>query len=141
MLHKFHSNQSETQDRARTKPSIWDMPDSGLQWCDCGGDHQLQRDDISDIASHLSIEEDATITHQQLVILTMELWNYVEVCRFFHLRLNDAAQHIHGTIAELYPYEDGMDIVGYFSKTWQGCPEEVCAGGFDAESTPDWNDS
>lgn len=71
----------------------------------------------------------------------METWNYIEVCRFFHLQLNDAAKHVNGGTAAQYPYYDGIDIVGYFSKTWQGCPEEVCAGGYDTGTFPDRNAS
>lgn len=141
MLQKFHSNQHAIRDRSQAKPSIEDMPDTGLQWCDCGSDHQLQRDDITQMASDLGIEPRATITHQQLVRLTMETWNYAEVCRFFHLQLNDAAKNVHGSTAAQYPYDDGIDIVGYFSKKWQGCPEEVCAGGYDAATSPERNAS
>ncbi|WP_404286960.1 hypothetical protein [Glutamicibacter arilaitensis] len=110
------------------KPDVWNMPDKGQPWCDCGEAHELSADIVYEFAEELRLDPRSSMSHLQLIELTMEVWNFEEVCRFFHLALNDAAQIIHGKVAEHYPFAVGIDIVGYFSKTWQGCPEEVCGG-------------
>lgn len=110
------------------KPDVWTMPDKGLSWCDCGKDHPLTLDIVAGFAEELGIKAQDSISHHELVELTMEVWNYESVCRFFHLVLNESAERVHGSVADSYPLGIGLDIVGYFSKTWQGCPDEDCWG-------------
>ncbi|MGP9487523.1 hypothetical protein ACT3UD_08220 [Glutamicibacter sp. 287] len=116
------------ENEARIQPDIWTMPDKGLSWCDCGAAHELSADIVYGFAEELGLDTREAMTHPQLVELTMEVWNFEAVCRFFHLALNEATQFIHGTVAEEYPFAEGIDIVGYFSKTWQGCPAAECRG-------------
>lgn len=120
----------------RVAPSVWEMPDQGIQWCDCGKDHPLTLDYVQWLAEELGIGESDKISHHEVVELTMEVWKYAEVCRFFHLAQNSAAEHIHGSVAAKYPANTAFDIIGYFSKTWQGCPMEACEGGFPSDEVP-----
>ncbi|GAB3847819.1 hypothetical protein [Nesterenkonia populi] len=112
-------------------PEIWEAPSQGTQWCDCGKDHPLTRDAVLRAASFLRGQQPEHLTHSQVCRITMELWNYVEVCPFFHMAVDDAACRCHGEKAERYPFETGLAIVKRFSDRWNGCPEEqLCRGGF-----------
>lgn len=122
--------------RTRVAPSVWELPDQGIQWCDCGKDHPLTLEYVRSLADELGIGESDEISHPEVVELTMEVWGYVEVCRFFHLALNAAAEHVHGSVAAQYPVDTAFDIIGYFSKTWQGCPVEACEGGYSSSDVP-----
>lgn len=48
------------------------------------------------------------------------------MCRFFTLRVEDAARAVAGEVAAEYPLGIGLAIVKAFSYRWQGCPEEGC---------------
>lgn len=117
-----------TDSKSRTRSTVWDLPDTGLPWCDCGKAHPLTAQLVRERAESLGFTFGQEMTHRQLVKLAMEVWNYVAVCRFFHLQLNGAVEFVYGRLAPSYPYAQGINIVGYFSKTWQGCPEEACQG-------------
>ena len=40
---------------------------------------------------------------------------------------------MHGSVAPEYPMDAGRRIIAHFAKTWNGCPEQLCGGGFDWE--------
>lgn len=110
-----------------TNPEVvWSMPNRGIVWCDCGQEHELTEEFVFGTLVEIGLQPSRMLTHQELVELTAAVWNYDEVCRFFELAVEDAARMIHGKVDTRYPLEHSLPIVGYFSKTWQGCPEEDC---------------
>ena len=79
----------------------------------------------------LSFAEDVVadpewITHDEVIDTAMDLWNYIAVCEFFLMGIRSSAETINGAPEPKYPFERGLEIIAYFSKTWQGCPEEIC---------------
>ena len=64
--------------------------------------------------------------HTTVVRVTQALWGYEWVCRFFHLKVEDAAVAVAGAVRRTYRFEDAIDITGLFTQTWQGCPEQSC---------------
>lgn len=114
-----------------TKPDVWSMPDKGLEWCDCGESHDLSKEMAEDSALYIA-ENPEWMTHKEVIEATMDLWAYVAVCEFFLMKVNDSATVIAGEPKEKYPFEQAVEIIGYFSKTWQGCPEQICETVFEA---------
>lgn len=106
-------------------PDVWTMPSRGMEWCDCGQHHELDRDIVLRFARDL-VDDPAWMTHDEVIDTAMDLWKYVSVCRFFLLAIGRSASAVNGGPAPRYGFERGMEIVAYFSKTWQGCPEEIC---------------
>ncbi|MFB0835703.1 hypothetical protein ACX8Z9_04680 [Arthrobacter halodurans] len=106
------------------------MPGIGERRCERGdAEHSRCRDDVDELAE-LDVE-DGWVTHRQLLLASMELWEFDEVCLFFTDKLADSARTVVGAVAERYRRDDAVDIVGHFSKTWQGCPEAaLCEGGY-----------
>lgn len=102
------------------------MPNRGLDWCDCGQSHELTRAIVYQHIIALGYGRANQLSHSQLVAVIIDVWHYAAVCRIFHLAVNEAAAHIHGAVAHSYPLGRSLDIVGYFSKTWQGCSDETC---------------
>jgi len=111
---------------AESFEDVWSMPNRGLAWCDCGDDHELTEDFVFKTLIEIGLEPSRMLTHEELTELTAAVWMHDEVCRFFELAVNEAAKAIHGGVDEIYPLRHTLEIVGYFSKTWQGCPEEDC---------------
>lgn len=107
-------------------PDVWDMPDQGIEWCECGDSHPLGRDTVEAFARDV-VGDSEWITHKEVEFITMDLWAYESVCRFFLMQVEEASVKVHGAVAEKYPFETGIEIVGYFSKTWNGCPDEICS--------------
>lgn len=110
-------------------PGIWSMPCRGIEWCDCGNHHPVSRIAIEEFTAGIA-RDPRWLTHAEISAVAMDFWRYTEVCRFFVLALERAATVVCGAPAERYRHEQGIEIIGYFSKTWQGCPEEDCSGGF-----------
>lgn len=116
-----------------TKPNVWEMPTTGIEWCDCGEHCKVTRQLVENsIMETLGTIPSPFITHTEICETLMDLWNYVEVCEFFHDKVKQSAETMHGSVAEKYPTETAYEIIAHFSKTWQGCPEEACTGGYDA---------
>lgn len=113
-------------------PGVWTMPSRGIEWCDCGRHHVLDRDIVLGFARDL-VEDPDWMTHDEVVDTAMDLWNYVSVCEFFLLGIRRSASAVNGGPATRYSFERGLEIVAYFSKTWQGCPEEICSPSRDRE--------
>ncbi len=114
-------------------PDVWEMPNRGSGWCDCGEDHDVDRDLVRYMIGRAlgrGANGRETITHPEVCRVIMDMWCYVEVCRFFHDAVDRAATAMHGTVEPEYPMEVGERIIAYFAKTWNGCPEELCGGGF-----------
>lgn len=109
------------------RPDVWTIPGTGIEWCDCGEDHELTRDVVLGryLAAGLT---DGRVPHPVVVAVTMDLWCYATVCRFFHLTLEDAAREVAGAVLPDYQLDHAVDITGLFTKTWQGCPEDSCNG-------------
>lgn len=105
---------------------VWTMPSSGLSWCDCGQEHELTANFVYQTILEAGFEPDRPLSHEQLAAVIADVWDYCEVCRFFYLAVEQAARRIHGKVDESYPLSHSVDIVGYFSKTWQGCPDAAC---------------
>ncbi|PQZ86678.1 hypothetical protein CQ018_18535 [Arthrobacter sp. MYb227] len=106
-------------------PNVWLMPSRGIEWCDCGKHHVLDRDTIEYFAAQI-VSDPEWMTHDEVIDTAMDLWNYVAVCEFFMMGIRTSASVVTGNLAPKYRYERGLEIVAYFSKTWQGCPEEIC---------------
>ncbi|MFJ2619306.1 hypothetical protein [Glutamicibacter sp. NPDC087344] len=105
---------------------VWAMPTTGMSWCDCGEGHELNREIIWSISHHLGLERRSELSYAELFDLAMEVWRYDVVCRFFKLSFDDAIDRVYGRHARRYPMASALDIIGYFSKRWQGCPELDC---------------
>jgi len=103
------------------------MPPTGITWCECGEDHELRRPDV--VARYRGRESaDGRIPHEVVIDVTRDAWGYVNVCRFFHLAIEDSATIVAGAVLPSYEVRDAVDITGVFSKSWHGCPEEGCTG-------------
>lgn len=116
------------------EPSLadpWEMERTGIQWCDCGEYHELERIDAVIDLEELGFYEDDLVPHLAVCAECQKMWNYVEVCEFFYDHVAYSAKKVNGEVAAAYPYPVAVDIIGYFYKTWQGCPREVCEGGYD----------
>lgn len=114
-----------------TRPDVWSMPDTGAEWCDCGQHHPVDRDLVRDMVLRSLGAAPERIEHTEICLVLMDMWCYVEVCEFFHDAVCRAAGQVNGEVAVDYPLAVGEEIIAYFSKTWNGCPVEACAGGFD----------
>lgn len=110
-----------------TRPDVWTLPATGIEWCDCGEDHVLTRADVA-ARYDAHVGADGRVPHPVVVQVTQEIWRYESVCRFFHLRVEVAAREVAGAVLVSYVVGDAIDISGTFSRAWQGCPEEGCAG-------------
>ncbi|MFF5793116.1 hypothetical protein ACFY5D_13800 [Paeniglutamicibacter sp. NPDC012692] len=106
-------------------PDPWTMPSRGIEWCDCGEHHDLDRDTVLSFAEDV-VEDRQWMTHDEVIDTAMDLWNYIAVCEFFLMAIRASTVSVNGEPAPRYPFERGLEIVAYFSKTWQGCPEEIC---------------
>lgn len=118
------------------KPDMWEMPNEGSGWCDCGEDHPVDEPLVrSMIRRELGegAENRDSITHSEVCRVIMGMWRYVEVCAFFHDAVDRSAEAANGRVDAEYPMPIGMEIIAYFAKTWNGCPEELCGGGFGAD--------
>ncbi|WP_297006587.1 hypothetical protein [uncultured Corynebacterium sp.] len=118
------------------RPDVWSMPDTGAEWCDCGQHHPVDRDLVHRMVLRSLGATPERIEHTEICRVLMDMWCYVEVCEFFHDSVCRASEQINGEISFDYPLAVGEEIIAYFSKTWNGCPVEACAGGFD-EVGPD----
>jgi hypothetical protein len=112
---------------------IWQLPSRGIEWCDCGQHHVLDRDIVAAIA-HDVVDDPEFMTHDEVIDTAMDLWKYESVCQFFLLAIRHSATAMNGHPAERYAFERGLQIVAHFSKTWQGCPEEICSPAHDREN-------
>lgn len=108
-----------------TAPDVWSMPSRGIEWCDCGKHHVLDRATVEHFAAQV-VGDPQWMTHDEVIDASMDLWNYVAVCEFFLMAIRTSASAVNGALASKYRYERGLEIVAYFSKTWQGCPEVIC---------------
>lgn len=116
------------------KPNVWEMPNRGMQRCDCGQGCQIDQELVEEEFWLVLNDEPEWVSHQNLCRIIQEFWRYESVCNFFFDHVMLSARVVYGKIAEKYPYLIAVDIVGYFSKTWNGCPEMACEGG------QDWSD-
>ncbi|MFL4474268.1 hypothetical protein ACIPVK_09740 [Paeniglutamicibacter sp. MACA_103] len=107
-------------------PEVWAMPSHGIEWCDCGQHHDVDRKIVLGFAEAV-VEDREWMTHDEVVDTAMDLWNYESVCEFFFMAIRRSASAVNGGEAQRYRFERGLEIVAFFSKTWQGCPEEICA--------------
>ena len=108
---------------------VWSMPSAGMSWCECGQDHELTAAIVYKFIVEAGYETRQRLTHGQLSDVIAYVWKYSEVCRFFHLAVEQAAKLVHGKVDKTYPLGHSVDIIGYFSKTWQGCPDAAYQDG------------
>ncbi len=80
------------------------------------------------------VQDPEWMTHEEVIDTAMDLWNYIAVCKFFLMAIRASAIAVGGRQSPKYPFERGLEIVAHFSKTWQGCPEEICASVRDREN-------
>ena len=104
---------------------VWLLPSRGLAWCTCGR-HQLDRTAVLDAALDAGLREHHAVSHGQLLALVQRLWGHDASCRFLQLRVQDSARFVAGCPARQYAFEQALAVAGYFSKTWQGCPDPDC---------------
>jgi hypothetical protein len=110
-------------------PQVWEMPTTGVEWCVCGDEsHVVSRDRVLLWAAEV-VKGWEWMTHDEVIMIAMDMWNYESVCEFFLMKVRDCAVAVHGEVAQKYPFETGLEIIGYFMKTWHGCPELACEGG------------
>lgn len=120
-----HPTLPSIDDRPITRPDVWGMPTTGIPWCDHPDDHVPYRPDV--VALYRGRESaDGRVPHEVVVEVTRELWGYEWVCRFFQLKVEEAARAIVGAVLPSYQVRDAIDITGFFSKRWQGCPQQAC---------------
>lgn len=72
-------------------PEVWTMPSRGIEWCDCGRNHVLDRGIVLGFAQDL-VEDPDWMTHDEVIDTAMDLWNYVSVCEFFLLAIRRSAR-------------------------------------------------
>ncbi|MCV9994633.1 hypothetical protein OIU93_10035 [Paeniglutamicibacter sp. ZC-3] len=118
---------------AELVPDVWQMPSRGIEWCDCGQHHAVDRKIVLDFAEAV-VEDREWMTHDEVIDTAMDLWNYVSVCEFFLMGIRRSASAVNGGPAVKYRFERGLEIVAFFSKTGQGCPEEICSSVRDRDS-------
>ena len=108
-------------------PEIWREKATGLEWCDCGCHHPLTKTIVTEFARDvLGLHLPKWVTHRQVILIAMQVWNYISVCRFFTMAIEDAAVRVNGCVAPVYSLEIGLAIVKAFSDRWNGCPTENC---------------
>lgn len=71
------------------------------------------------------------VPHLACLSVCQRMLGYYDVCEAFAEHMDVVVKAINGQAADAYPYETAMRIVGYFLRTWEGCPNMVCAGGMD----------
>lgn len=108
-----------------TRPDVWSMPATGLPWSEDPDDEGPTRADFVALYRYRE-SADGRIPHEVVVEVTRELWSYEWVCRFFRLQVEEAARAVVGAVLPSYAVRDAVDITGFFSKRWQGCPEHAC---------------
>lgn len=111
---------------ARSLPDVWAEPSRGMPWCDCGDHDPLTEAMVEWFAWSLYGDLPDRLTHAQVVATAAEVWQVEKVCRFFTLRVEDAAQYVAGSVAVDYPVRVAFTVVKAFSDRWNGCPAEAC---------------
>ena len=94
-----------------------------LYACDC--DHDVDGKILSEY--QVFGVSSGRVPHDLVVEVTQNVWGYEEICRFFDMRVEDAAKMVAGAVQPDYPFADAVAITTEFTETWQGCPEEGCA--------------
>lgn len=117
------------------RPDVWTMPTTGIEWCDCGCGHEVTEELVRDAVANTFGEVPDEISHPEVCLVLMDLWEYESVCAFFFDGVEDSARAVHGRVADMYPLDAALRIIGHFSKTWNGCPEIACAGGLYPEES------
>lgn len=117
-------------------PDVWEMPSTGMDWCDCGQGHEVTESFIAELIEELVEDPSESITHPEVCLVIMDLWQYAEVCEFFFDAVALSARAVNGEVAPAYPTPVGRRIIGHFTKTWNGCPQEACEGGLDWDDVP-----
>jgi hypothetical protein len=107
------------------EPFSWDMPNKGTEWCSCEKTDCLTRKVILGYAKDV-VEDEDWVTHEELVFIISNLWDYEDTCEFFLMAVNRSAVFVNGRVAVKYELERSLEIASYFSKTWNGCPAEIC---------------
>lgn len=115
---------AEAPDRHRIIHDPWQEEPLGEDWCDCGA--APDRDTITEEWAYLGTRDSDRISHRDVIRVTMRLWRYEAVCRFFTLAVEEAAVRVHGSVEEDYEVEVGLAIVKDFSNHWEGCPAQAC---------------
>ncbi|WP_347307120.1 hypothetical protein [Corynebacterium sp. SA-MJD20WY100] len=112
-------------------PDVWGIPDKGMGWCDCGAHHPVIKDLVrSWIQEHFGRLPEQ-LTYLQIGEILQVWWNYAEISQFFVDAVNKSATRVNGHVDYDYPLATAAQIMGYVSKTWNGCPVEACGGGSD----------
>lgn len=98
---------------------------AGIDLYACGCDHDVD----SKIREEYVVfgRSNGRVPHDEVVEVTQNVWGYEEICRFFDMRVEDAAKTVAGAVQPDYPFAQAVAITAEFTKTWQGCPEESCA--------------
>lgn len=109
----------------------WEMEEQGEHFCDCGCGHELTPDYVEDLLIVSGYHRDEQVPHIVIVAALQVCWNYIKVCNFFLDHVKLSAEKINGKVEEEYPFNVAVDIAGYFSRTWQGCPALDCDGDLD----------
>ncbi|MDO5634260.1 MAG: hypothetical protein Q4G34_05275 [Micrococcus sp.] len=121
--------------RGLAPDDVWQLPTLGSSWTRTGA--ELTEDDALSLAEDLFGVIPDSLTHHQVILVTMEAWQYLSVCDFFLDALCESALQVHGGAADHYPLREALAVTGYFSRRWNGCPEEICLGGYAAEGYPE----
>ncbi|AZA14641.1 hypothetical protein ACFPVT_03555 [Corynebacterium choanae] len=101
----------------------WTMPTTGMQWCDCGADCELEREEVAAMFTDLGFDDGNLVPVDVVAAIIQHIWDYESVCVFFVDHLRRSLKAIHGSMETMVLFAEAVDIVGYFTKTWQGCPE------------------
>jgi hypothetical protein len=120
----------------RTFPEVWAGPSTGLEWCDCGCHDPLTYGIVREFARDLyGLILPDRMTHTEVVLVAMLVWNYTDICRVFLLAVDAAAIRVNGTLTTDYPLGTGLAIVKAFSDRWNGCDEERAERAQDSAQT------
>lgn len=107
---------------AETRPDIWLIPIVDQNQCLCGEDHIIEQWEIAPLFEDFL---DA-VPHAAVQAAIMFLWGYTQVCDSFLINLDAAILNVTNALGGIYSKAHAIDIAGYFTQTWQGCPHEKC---------------
>ena len=78
----------------------------------------------------LGYGEHDMVPHAVVGRICQKIWWYEAVCSFFTDHLDRSAKAVNGSVQQAYEFYTAVDIVGYFVRTWNGCPELACQANF-----------
>lgn len=108
----------------------WNLPQKLPRAYDAESDDFTVEEALEELAA-LGFVAGDMVPHLALLCVCQRLLGYYDVCSAFGEHMNVAVQKVNGGRAESYPFDVAMKIIGYYLRSWGGCPYMVCEGGID----------